>query len=382
MGKRIFLRFSSFQRYSQMSGQNRGRASGWCSGHPGLAHPDMVHSRSTAVNSTPQIAVMDSNQGPSVPSLGQQSSQHGRKAKTDGMSFVRKHYRDQGFSENVIAVLLDSWRPTTQKQYAVYIKKWNLFCRESEISPHFPDLTQVLEFLYTQLHLSYSTMNTAQSALSCIIFVDNMPVGQHPLVCRFLKGVFERKPASKKYYGIWDVKTVLQFLRTFITLKLAMLLALVGIQRKQTLLHLNVNSQYMVKSHDAFVFTLSKHVKQSRPNYSVPPVIIPRYTVDPEICPYVCLEEYIDRTRSLHHDEVLLISMIKPPRAVTAQTLARWIKTATMVRHRHCLSLVPLDMLPQQLLLTPPFRSMTFLRKQVGVMLIHFEDSITNMYCS
>ena len=133
------------------------------------------------------------------------------------------------------------------------------------------------------------------------------------------------------------MKTVLQFLKTFspnssltlkeITLKLAMLLALVSIQRKQTLLHLNVNSQYMVKSHDAFVFTLSKHVKQSRPNYSVPPVIIPRYTVDPEIGPYVCLEEYIDRTRSLRHDEVLLISMIKPHRAVTAPTLARWIKT-------------------------------------------------------
>ena len=79
-----------------------------------------------------------------------------------------------------------------------------------------------------------------------------------------------------------------------LSLKLSKLLALVSIQRKQTLLQLNINNEYLKKSDEEFVFILSRHVKQSRPNYSDPPVIIPRYTLDTDICPYVCLEDYIE----------------------------------------------------------------------------------------
>ena len=76
---------------------------------------------------------------------------------------------------------------------------------------HFsPDLNDVLEFLYNLLNLSYSSLNTSRSALSCIM-IDKIPVGQHPVVCRFLKGAFEQNPPAHKYYGIWDVKQVLQF---------------------------------------------------------------------------------------------------------------------------------------------------------------------------
>ena len=80
-----------------------------------------------------------------------------------------------------------------------------------------------------------------------------------------------------------------------------------------------------------FILSTGRHVKQSRPNYSIPPVIIPRYTLDTTICPYVYLEDYIERTKSLRHDDVLLISSIKPHRAIGSQTIARWIKTAIVV---------------------------------------------------
>ena len=187
----------------------------------------------------------------------------------------------------------------------------------------------VLEFLHTQLHLSYSALNTARSALSCVISIDNVPVGEHPLVCRFVKSAFERKPPSRKYYAIWDVRQVLNSSLSLmeLSLKLFMLLALVSIQRKQTLLQLNIHNEYLKKSDEEFVFILSKHVKKSRSNYSIPAVIIPRYTLDTDICSYVCLEDYIERTKSLRHDDVLLISTIKPHGAIGSHTLARWIKT-------------------------------------------------------
>ena len=101
-----------------------------------------------------------------------------------------------------------------------------------------------------------------------------------------------------------------------LSLKLSMLLALVSIQRKQTLLHieLNINNEYSKKSDDEFKFILRRHVKQSRLNYSIPPVIIPRYTLDTDVCPYVCLEDYIERTKSLRHDDVLLLTGQSVPR--------------------------------------------------------------------
>ena len=91
-----------------------------------------------------------------------------------------------------------------------------------------------------------------------------------------------------------------------------MLLALVSIQQKQTLVHLNINNNYMVKSNIQFVFVVDGHVKQSRPNYSVPLILIPRYTIDPDICPYVCLEDYLERTKNLRQNGTLLMATIKP----------------------------------------------------------------------
>ena len=61
--------------------------------------------------------------------------------------------------------------------------------------------------------------------------------------------------------------------------------------------HLNINNNYMVKSDNQLVFIVDGHVKQSRPIYSVPPILIPRYTIDPDVCPYVCLEDYLERTK-------------------------------------------------------------------------------------
>ena len=47
------------------------------------------------------------------------------------------------------------------------------------------------------------------------------------------------------------------------------------------------------------------------------------------------LADNIKRTKSLRHDDVLLISTIKPHRAIGSQTLARWIKTVLQLAGEH-----------------------------------------------
>ena len=43
--------------------------------------------------------------------------------------------------------------------------------------------------------------------------VDGTRVGQHPLVTRFLKGVFNSRPPAPKYVATWDVDKVLLYIK-------------------------------------------------------------------------------------------------------------------------------------------------------------------------
>ena len=64
-----------------------------------------------------------------------------------------------------------------------------------------------LSMLY-EIGSSYSTIDTALSMLSFILqFNSNLsiPFGQLPVVKRFLKGIFEPRPAFPRYKSIWDV---------------------------------------------------------------------------------------------------------------------------------------------------------------------------------
>ena len=109
---------------------------------------------------------------------------------------------------------MSSWRTTTKKQYQTYYKKWQKFTCERQIDSLHPPLNQVLDFLEDLFEsgLSYSALNTARSALSTFISVNNVPVGSHPYVKRFMKGVFEQRPSVSRYTKTWDVSLVLNFL--------------------------------------------------------------------------------------------------------------------------------------------------------------------------
>ena len=76
-------------------------------------------------------------------------SHHARSFEVGGLPSIRRYYQMQDFSEYITDVLVISWIPATQKQYTVYIKKWAIFCGTSKIAPFSPDLSNVLEFLYT-----------------------------------------------------------------------------------------------------------------------------------------------------------------------------------------------------------------------------------------
>ena len=88
------------------------------------------------------------------------------------------------------------------------ISKWFHFCNKWNISEVSPSLNYIIEFLtemYEKGH-SYSSINVARSSLSPLgLTIESRTAGSHPLVIRFLKGVFNTRPPQPRYSSIWDV---------------------------------------------------------------------------------------------------------------------------------------------------------------------------------
>jgi len=196
-----------------------------------------------------------------------------------------------------------------------------------------------LEFLTTlfESNLGYSALNTARSALSSLgLKVEGFSAGTHPLVVRYMKGVFNIRPTVSRYTHIWDVNKVLHYLCKLspvkqlslkdLTLKLVMLLALTNAARIDTVHKLSVNQ--FKKTSSEFVFQFSSLLKQSRPGFECSSMRVKAYPPDRRLCTYFVMKEYLLRTRNLRkQEECLLLSYVKPHSGVSKDTVARWIKT-------------------------------------------------------
>ena len=218
-----------------------------------------------------------------------------------------------GLSTAASDIILCAWRDGTKKQYQTYITKCENYCNSKGISPVSASVVQGINFL-TELvssGIGYSAVNTARSALSTILVVnDCVTFGTHPLVKRFLKGVFEQKPSLPRYAVIWDVNQVLNSLRSYppiedislkkLTVKVVMLLALLTGQRTQTIHCLDVN--HMDMSDKKCTFYLTSLQKQSRPGKHQKPIALEAFDQEPSLCIIRHLKAYVEKTRVFRAD--------------------------------------------------------------------------------
>ena len=251
---------------------------------------------------------------------------------------LRGRLRSSGFSKQAVSILCSSWRAGTKNQYATYINKWRSYARKRLIDPIHPSVSEAVNFLTLlfQNGLSYSSICIARSALSCYLEIDNCEqFGAHRLVKRFMKGVFELRPAFPKYAVTWDVDLVLRYLELLFPLdkltlkelsyKVIMLIALLSGQRCQTLHSLTLPS--MTLSRDKCVFVLDVLLKQSKRGKHMAPVELLAYTSDEKLCVVAAIREYIRRTKDLRGTETqLFISYQKPYGPISKSTVARWIR--------------------------------------------------------
>ena len=164
-------------------------------------------------------------------------------------------------------------------------------------------------------------------------------MGQHPYVLNLMKGILNNRPPKPRYSYTWDVRQVTEYIEKMgnnsslslkqLSLKLATLLAITCPKRVSSLARLDIN--HLRLSPEGATFTLTTPTKTSRPDETVT-AFFSSFQTNLVLCPVDCLNSYISITKPFRNlsgkePNILFISHIKPHRAVTTATVARWIRS-------------------------------------------------------
>ena len=264
-------------------------------------------------------------------------------ASTSRMAYLRQCFQDKEISEEGTELLLASWRQKSSKSYDSLFGKWVDWCNKRHSDPVSGPISEVVNFL---AHLfkegyQYRSLNAYRSAISSVHEkADGYEVGQHPLVSRLLKGVFNQQPPKPRYEVTWDVTKVLNYIDSLgesdslslqvLTWKLAMILALTRPSRSADLVRLDL--QYRRHTPEGVVFQEPGLAKQSRQGKPRAEFFFPAFPSNSRLCPQQTLWAYERRTESFRTGENeeqtrLFLAVVKPHKPVCSSTLARWLKS-------------------------------------------------------
>ena len=210
-----------------------------------------------------------------------------------------------------------------------------MFCRERSIDPISTSLDQPIEFLTKifESGVGYSSVGTARSALSSVLIMDNgISFGKHPLVRRFMKGIFNLKPALPRQFTVCDPDIVLDCLSNLeydLTLKnlsekLVILLCLLFGQKDQTLKAVNIKD--MLLERGKCTFFIKRPMKTTKPGFYQSLIAFSDYSSNSKICIVTTIIHYLEITKDLQITDQLIISYKKPHKTVTTSTIRRWCK--------------------------------------------------------
>ena len=226
-----------------------------------------------------------------------------------GMDGLRARLQKEGVSREASNLIIKSRRSSSNSNYESAWGKWASWCAERKIDPFCSNINQILEFLSQlfQNGLQYRTINNYRSAISAFHdHIQGKPVGDHPKIRSLVAGVFNSRPPQPRYCFIWNVQTVIDFIKSewgqnedlsdkYLTYKLTMLLALTSASRVLGLQHLDI--RFMTKGTNNYMFTFGKLHEAWRKGKSPPSLRIYSFEEDTKLCLIAALEDYLERTK-------------------------------------------------------------------------------------
>ena len=264
---------------------------------------------------------------------------HANLSSTSRMAYLRTRFRCQELSEEATSLILSSWRVKTNKSYDSLFGKWHSWCSGRSSDPISGPVTKEANFLADlyKRGYKYNSINAYRSAISSVHNkVDGQEIGQHPTISRLMKGIYNNRPPLPRYTCTWDVRIVLDFIKALgdnqslslksLTLKTVMLMALTRPSRSADLSQLDINAKRYKP--DGVVFTPKALSKQSQSGRAITEFFFPSFPDDSSLCPVLALRAYEESTRQLREGtSQLFVAIIKPHKAVSSSTIARWLKT-------------------------------------------------------
>ena len=86
--------------------------------------------------------------------------------------------------------------------------------------------------------------------------------------------------------------------------------------------------EFMTEFSDRFEFTLPEHVKQGRPGYELPSIMLKAYPADQKLCVFAHMKEYLTRTRPLRRSVTgVFITLVKSYKHVSRDTISKGIRS-------------------------------------------------------
>ena len=221
-----------------------------------------------------------------------------------------KKYQNRGFSEEVSKILQASWRQKTSCQYESAWKAWSSWCDQRQVDPFSTSLNVILEFLAELLHKGYRyrTIGVYRSTISNFHQpIDGIVIGKHPLMSKFMKGVYSMCPPEPKYFVTWDVNQVLSFLKTWaptekltlkqLTLKLVTLAALTSAARSSSVHKMDLRFRQFKSN--GVLFKISELTKCFGPKRPLKELFLVSFPPDSRLCFVKYLKRYEKVTERL-----------------------------------------------------------------------------------
>jgi len=183
--------------------------------------------------------------------------------------------------------------------------------------------------------LSYSSINTTKSYLSSLLSYEDssVPLGQLPLVKRFMKVIFEFCNLQNYVWISWSISNVFDFIRaaplyTYFERPLLLcnfMLSLLSGQRCQTITNLSLDN--MITSDDKFIFLITEKLKTHQNRGTSKFFGIPSLPLWFQYMYCVPLQKYLEMTSELRSScQQLLITFINPHGPVYRETVSPWTK--------------------------------------------------------
>nr|XP_055035574.1 uncharacterized protein LOC129423361 [Misgurnus anguillicaudatus] len=261
-----------------------------------------------------------------------------------------------GLPDSVIRTIQNARASSTR---SLYDCKWGVFerwCADKHEIPFQCSVAVILSFLQNLIdqRKAFSTIKVFLAAISaCHIGFDGKTVGQHPLVCRFMKGARRALPVSRPLSPSWDLELVLDSLSAapfepldkadlkVLSFKTALLLALASAKRVSEIHALSVHSacmQFMqgdvgvaLKPNPAFMPKVINAIAplELRAFYPPPFASVEQQKLN-SLCPVRALRMYVSRTEGFRQSDQLFVSWAKPRsgQPITKQRLSHWIVDA------------------------------------------------------